>query len=95
MNQFQIIKKPLITEKSNILKETLNQYAFQVALEANKYQIREAVESLFKVDVLDVRTLRIRGKIRRVGRNYGKRSNWKKAIVTLKEGQKIEFFEGI
>lgn len=95
MINFQVIKRPLITEKSNSLKELHQQYCFEVNLEANKYQVKQAIESVFKVHVTDVKTLRIRGKTRRVGKHSGKRSNWKKAIVTLKEGQKIEFFEGI
>jgi len=94
MNLFQVIKKPLITEKSSLLKELHRQYAFAVSLEANKHQIREAIETLFKVHVTDVKTLRVRGKYRRVGRHEGKRSNWKKAWVTLKEGEKIDFVEG-
>ncbi|MFO1519773.1 MAG: 50S ribosomal protein L23 [bacterium] len=95
MNSFEIIKRPLITEKSTLLKEQQQQYAFEVDLNANKNQIRGAVESLFKVHVLDVKTLRVRGKYRRVGKSMGKRSNWKKAVVTLKKGEKIEFFEGV
>jgi large subunit ribosomal protein L23 len=95
MNAYDIIRRPLITEKSTRLKELHRQYAFEVDSQANKHQIRQAVESVFKVHVTDIRTLRIRGKYRRVGRHIGKRSNWKKAIVTLKEGEKIEFFEGV
>ncbi len=95
MNLSQIIKRPLITEKSSAQKELLNTYVFEVNPKSNKYQIREALESMFKVDVVDLRTLNVRGKMRRVGRSFGKRSNWKKAIITLKQGQKIEFFEGV
>jgi large subunit ribosomal protein L23 len=91
----EIIKRPLITEKSTLLKELHRQYAFRVDPKANKHQIRQAVEALFKVHVTDIKTLRIRGKYRRVGRHQGKKPNWKKAIVTLKEGDKIEFFEGV
>ncbi|MBF0492027.1 MAG: 50S ribosomal protein L23 [Deltaproteobacteria bacterium] len=95
MNLSQIIKRPLVTEKSSAQKELMNRYSFEVDPKSNKYQICEALESLFKVDVLDIHTLNVRGKTRRVGRNFGRRSNWKKAIVTLKQGQKIEFFEGV
>lgn len=95
MINFQVIKRPLVTEKGNLLKELHRQYCFEVNLDANKYQVKQAIESVFKVHVTDIKTLRIRGKNRRVGKHAGKRSNWKKAIVTLKEGEKIEFFEGI
>lgn len=95
MINFEVIKRPLVTEKGNLLKELYRQYSFEVNPDANKYQVKDAVESLFKVHVADVKTIRIRGKNRRVGKHIGKRSNWKKAIVTLKEGEKIEFFEGI
>jgi len=90
-----IIKRPLmLTEKGNILRETQNQFLFEVDRRANKIQIREAVEKLFKVKVTDVRTLIMRGHMRRMGRGYEKTRNWKKAIVSVKEGDTIEFFEG-
>ena len=95
MDSFGIIKRPLITEKGNLLREAYHQYSFEVGLTSNKHQIRQAVEALFKVHVIDVRTCRIRGKYRRVGKYTGKRSNWKKAIITLKEGEKIQLFEGV
>lgn len=95
MNQLDIIKRPLITEKSSVQKELFDKYSFEVALNANKNQIREAVESIFKVHVTDIKTIRIRGKYRRVGKSMGKRPNWKKAIVTLKKGEKIELIEGV
>lgn len=95
MDLHQIIKRPLVTEKSMILRDTGNQYAFVVESKANKHQIRTAVEKLFKVHVADIKTAIVRGKIKRVGRNSGKRPNWKKALVTLKEGEKIELFEGV
>lgn len=91
----EIIKRPLITEKSSLQKELFDKYAFEVALNANKVEIRHAIESVFKVHVLDVKTIRFRGKLRRVGKSMGRRSNWKKAIVTLKKGEKIEFNEGV
>lgn len=90
-----IIKRPLVlTEKGNILRETQNQFLFEVDRRANKIQIRQAVETLFKVKVTEVRTLIVRGHMRRMGRGYEKSRNWKKAIVSVKEGDTIEFFEG-
>lgn len=90
-----IIKRPLVlTEKGNLLREQANQYLFEVSLKANKVQIKEAVESLFSVNVLDVNTLIVRGKLRRMGRGHAKTKNWKKAIVTLAEGDSIDLFEG-
>jgi large subunit ribosomal protein L23 len=90
----QIIKRPLITEKSTRQKEKGNQIAFVVDPRANKIQVRQAVEKLFKVKVKSVHTLNLKGKRKRMGRFFGWRSDWKKAIVTLKEGERIEFFEG-
>ena len=89
-----IILRPLITEKTTQLKEGSNQYVFEVHPDANKIEIKSAIEQLFKVKVLKVRTSNILGKVKRLGRKYGKRPDWKKAIVTLKEGDRIEFFEG-
>jgi large subunit ribosomal protein L23 len=90
-----IIKRPLLlTEKGNVLRETQQQYLFEVDRRANKIQIREAVESLFKVTVIEVRTMIVRGRMRRMGRGHAKTKNWKKAIVAVKEGDTIEFFEG-
>jgi large subunit ribosomal protein L23 len=90
-----VLRSPLITEKSTVLKETENLYLFRVALDANKIQIRKAVETIFKVKVEAVRTVRMRGKVKRVGRQLGRRSDWKKAYVKVKAGEKpIEFFEG-
>ena len=91
----KILRRPLITEKSTIHKEMDNQLAFEVDRRANKIEIRKAVENAFKVQVEDVRTMNYRGKTRRMGRSMGRRPHWKKAIVTLKPGQKIEFFEGV
>ncbi len=90
----KIIRRPLITEKTTRQKEEDRQYAFEVAKEANKIEIQKAVERLFKVKVLEVRTSNVLGKVKRLGRKSGKRSDWKKAIVTLREGDRIEFFEG-
>ena len=90
-----IIKRPLtLTEKGNILREAENQYMFEVDRRANKIQIKQAVEELFKVKVLEVRTMIVRGHMRRMGRGYAKTQNWKKAIVAVKDGETIEFFGG-
>jgi len=90
----KIIRRPLITEKSTRQKEDAGQYVFEVHRDANKIEIQSAIERLFKVKVLQVRTSNVMGKIKRLGRRYGKRPDWKKAIVTLKEGDRIDFFEG-
>ncbi len=89
-----ILKRPLIlTEKGAAMKEDQNKVLFEVAREATKHQIRAAVEGAFGVKVLAVRTMIVRGKMRRMGRGYAKTQNWKKAIVTLREGDKIAAFE--
>jgi large subunit ribosomal protein L23 len=90
----KIIRRPLITEKSTRQKDASRQYVFEVHPEANKIEIQHAVEHLFKVKVEQVRTCNILGKMKRLGRRYGKRPDWKKATVTLKEGSRIDFFEG-
>ena len=90
---YEVIRRPIISEKSTALAEVANRYAFEVATQANKQEIRDAVQRLFNVKVLAVRTLTVHGKVKRVGRFETKRSNWKKAIVTLGEGQKIDFFQ--
>ncbi len=90
-----IIKRPLtLTEKGTILRETQNQYLFEVDRRANKIEIRQAVEQLFNVKVLEVRTMIVRGHMRRMGRGHAKTKNWKKAIVDVKDGETIEFFGG-
>lgn len=90
----QIIRRPIaLTEKAAQLKMEANQVVFEVALEANKIQIRDAVEALFDVKVTSVNTLIQRGKRKRMGRRLAKRRNWKKAVVTLREGDDIQFFE--
>ena len=91
----EIIRRPLITEKGTELKDHANHYLFEVARDANKIEIRRAIESLFRVKVLAVRTLSVRGKEKRVGRFVGRTPDWKKAVATLKEGDSIEFFEGV
>ena len=94
MNSSDVIKGPLITEKLDRARETFRQYSFLVDKKATKHDVAKAVRELFKVGVEDVRTLVVRGKVKRVGRSIGKRPNFKKAIVTLKEGDKIDLFEG-
>ena len=89
-----VVKRPLITEKSERGRETDQQFAFEVHRDATKIQVKNAVEKLFGVHVTAVRTAIARGKNKRVGRNLGRRPNWKKAIVTLKEGESISLFEG-
>jgi large subunit ribosomal protein L23 len=84
----------LVTEKSTRLKDASRQYVFEVDRNANKIEIQQAVEYLFKVKVQQVRTCNVLGKLKRLGRKYGKRPDWKKATVTLKEGHRINFFEG-
>jgi large subunit ribosomal protein L23 len=90
----EIIKRPiLLTEKATRLLEDENQFVFEVSTRANKIQIKSAVESLFQVGVTKVRTSVVRGKIKRMGRGHGKLHNWKKAVVTLKEGDSIQFYD--
>ena len=95
MIDYGLIKSPLITEKGTVVSEKSNQVIFKVRPDATQGAIRDAVEDLFKVTVLKVRTINLMGKTRRVGRTMGKRPDWKKAYVTLKEGDRIEFFEGV
>ncbi|RLA94646.1 MAG: 50S ribosomal protein L23 [Deltaproteobacteria bacterium] len=91
---YEIIKRPVITEKATLQKERENKVTFEVARDANKAEIKEAVERLFNVKVEGVNVMNVRGKRRRLGRLWGKRPDWKKAIVTLKPGYSIDFFEG-
>jgi large subunit ribosomal protein L23 len=96
MNVEDVIKRPLyLTEKGAKLREDQNKYTFEVNLDANKVQIKDAIETLFKVTVDEVNTLVMRGHMRRMGRTYAKTRNWKKAIVTVREGETIDFFEGV
>ncbi len=96
IDPYQIILRPIITEKSTLLKDKNREVCFEVAKKANKAEIKKAVEQLFKVKVESVRTQHNVGKWRRVGRNEGKTKNWKKAYVKLKEGEKmIEYFEAV
>ena len=93
MNIFDVIKKPLVTEKTTLEKDAKNIISFAVSSDANKIEIKDAVERFFKVEVVNVNTINVAGKKKRVGRKIGKRSNWKKAYVTLKEGSTVDFFE--
>ncbi|MGD8257626.1 MAG: 50S ribosomal protein L23 [Desulfobacterales bacterium] len=91
----EIIKRPLITEKTSIQKEMYNQLTFEVDRRANRIEIKRAIEDIFNVKVTDVKTMQITGKRKRRGRTVGKRRDWKKAIVTLLPGERIDFFEGV
>lgn len=94
MHPYEVIRRPVITEKSTALQEQ-GKYTFEVAEAANKLQIKGAVETAFKVKVLDVNVMRVRGKWRRIGKGRGMTRSWKKAVVTLVPGQRIELFEGV
>ena len=93
MNLYEILRRPLITEKSTVLQEQ-GKYAFEVAMESNKLQIKQAVEKAFKVEVTAVNVMMVPGKRRRLGMRQLPAHPWKKAIVKLKPGDKIELFEG-
>lgn len=93
MNIYSVIKKPHVTEKTSLGSDENNTVAVVVDRDANKIEIKQAVEALFKVKVDAVRTVNVAGKVKRFGRSFGKKSNWKKAYVTLEKGQSIDFFE--
>lgn len=93
MNIYEIVRRPIITEKATT-QAGLNKYTFEVARSANKQQVKEAIEKIFKVDVVDVNIINLPGKMRRIGRRRAMTSPWKKAIVTLRAGQRIEMYEG-
>lgn len=95
INPYDIIKRPVITEKTNIQKEENNQVTFEVDRQANRLEIGRAIEKIFSVKVAKTRTLHVSGKVKRRGRILGKRKNWKKAVVTLMPGERIDFFEGV
>ena len=95
MIQYDIIIRPLITEKTSIQKEDHNQVSFEVDRRANRVEIRRAIEKIFDVRVADVRTMQVKGKVKQRGRIVGRRRNWKKAIVNLMPGERIDFFEGV
>jgi large subunit ribosomal protein L23 len=95
IDPYQVLKRPLVTEKGTKQKEQSNQIAFEVDRRANKILVRNAVENIFKVRVLGVKVINVKGKERRIGRNVGKKPDWKKAIVRIAPGETIEFFEGV
>ena len=92
-NLYEVIKRPIISEKSSALSEVGGKYVFEVALASNKHQIRDAIQQLFSVKVKSVHTMVMHGEYKRMAKAVLKKSNWKKAIVTLQEGQKIDFFQ--
>ncbi len=94
MNYHDLIIKPLITEKTTIQKEVANQISFEVDRRTNRIEIKRSIENLFDVKIAKVRTMQMKGKTKRRGRFVGKRRDWKKAIVTLMPGERIDFFEG-
>ncbi|MDM8514775.1 50S ribosomal protein L23 [Desulfobacterales bacterium HSG16] len=94
MIDYDIIKKPLITEKTTLQKDEHNQITFEVDRKANRVEIKKAVERIFNVHVAGVRTMQVTGKVKRRGKILGKRSDWKKAIVKLMPDERIDFFEG-
>ena len=94
MNEYDIVVRPIITEKSTLLKDAGNQYIFEVQRDANKIEIKKAVEKLFKVKVVSVNVSNMEGKKKRLGRFEGKKSDWKKAVVKLSPKDKITIFEG-
>ncbi len=91
----KVIQRPLITERGADLREQYNQYFFEVNPDANKHEIKQAVEHFFGVKVTSVRTMNMRGKVKRLGRFQGKRADWKKAVVTLAEGDSIDVFDNV
>lgn len=94
VNVYQVLKRPIITEKNTILSSQ-GKYSFEIAKEASKQQVQEAVEKMFKVSVIGVNVITVPGKMRRVGKSRGMTSPWRKAVVTLQPGQRIELFEGV
>ncbi|MBW2653956.1 MAG: 50S ribosomal protein L23 [Deltaproteobacteria bacterium] len=95
MEQYDIIRGPVVTEKTTLQKELHNQVTFKVDKRANRVEIKNAVEKNFNTRVKQVRTVQVKGKVKQRGRIVGKRKDWKKAIVTLMPGQRIDFFEGV
>ena len=95
MKEYRILKGPVNTEKTDIQKEKSNQVTFEVESGANRVEIKKAIEKIFNVRVKSVRTINVEGKIKRRGRIMGKRQDWKKAVITLMPGQRINFFEGV
>ncbi|MGV8079350.1 MAG: 50S ribosomal protein L23 [Syntrophales bacterium] len=95
MEHYEIVKKVILTEKTTVAKDEANKYVFEVDPRANKIEITQAVEKLFKVKVLEVNVMNIEGKRKRTGKILGRRKSWKKAVVTLAPGSRIELYEGV
>jgi large subunit ribosomal protein L23 len=95
MHVYEVLKRPVLTEKSNLQADTFNRYTFEVDGRSNKVQIADAVARIFSVNVVDVNVMTVRGKRRRIGRRAGNSPDWKKAVVTLAPGESIAFFEGV
>ena len=95
MREYDILRGPVVTEKTTLQKELYNQVTLKVAKTANRVEIKDAVEKTFNTQVKQVRTVQVKGKVKQRGRIIGKRKDWKKAIVTLMPGQRIDFFEGV
>ncbi|MBW1725534.1 MAG: 50S ribosomal protein L23 [Deltaproteobacteria bacterium] len=95
MIPYDLIRRPLITEKTNIQKESYNQITFEVDRNANRVEIKRAIQDIFNVKVASVKTMQVKGKTKQRGRIIGKRRDWKKAIVKLMPGERIDFFEGV
>ncbi|MGD9825732.1 50S ribosomal protein L23 [Desulfobacter sp.] len=95
MIEYDILRGPVVTEKTTLQKEMFNQVTFKVATDANRVEIKNAVEKAFNAQVKQVRTVQVKGKTRQRGRIIGKKKDWKKAVVTLMPGQRIDFFEGV
>ena len=95
MREYDILRGPVVTEKTTLQKELHNQVTFKVDKRANRVEIKDAVEKTFNTQVKQVRTVQVKGKVKQRGRIIGKRKDWKKAIVTLMPGQRIDFFEGV
>jgi large subunit ribosomal protein L23 len=95
MIPYDLIRRPLITEKTNIQKESYNQITFEVDRNANRVEIKRAIQDVFNVKVASVKTMQVKGKTKQRGRIIGKRRDWKKAIVKLMPGERIDFFEGV
>lgn len=95
MIPFDLIRRPLITEKTNIQKESYNQITFEVDRNANRVEIKRAIQDIFNVRVASVNTIQVKGKTKQRGRIIGKRRDWKKAIVKLMPGERIDFFDGV
>ncbi|MAF32644.1 MAG: 50S ribosomal protein L23 [Desulfobacterales bacterium] len=95
MIRYDIIKRPLITEKASIQKEVSNQLSFEVERKSNRVEIKRSIEKIFNVKVIGLQTMQVKGKKKRRGRIIGRRRDWKKAIVTLAPGERIDFFEGV